>query len=161
LIVIDPLEDRLRRAQQLGCDVAINPTQEEVPERIFRETEGRGVDVVITACPVAEVQSQAVSLLAPYGRLCLFGSLPRGSSSVPLDSNAIHYGNLIVTGTTGGSALDYRIALRLLAGQTRGSDGGDLERLFAQRTRHRLPHRRGGSGGQGRSLGRLKVSAST
>jgi threonine dehydrogenase-like Zn-dependent dehydrogenase len=117
LIVIDPLEDRLRRAQQLGCDVAINPTQENVPERIFRETEGRGVDVVITACPVADVQSRAVSLLAPYGRLCLFGSLPRGSSSVPLDSNAIHYGNLIVTGTTGGSALDYRIALRLLAGQ--------------------------------------------
>ncbi len=117
LIVIDPLDERLRRAQELGGDVAINPTQDDVSERIRRETEGRGADVVITACPVAEVQSQAVGLLAPYGRLCLFGALPRGSSSVPLDTNAIHYGNFLVTGSTGGSALDYRIALRLLAGK--------------------------------------------
>jgi threonine dehydrogenase-like Zn-dependent dehydrogenase len=117
LIVVDPLDERLRRSLELGCDVAVNPTQNDVAARIRRETEGRGADLVITACPVAEVQSQAVSLLAPYGRLCLFGALPRGSSSVPLDTNAIHYGNLLVTGSTGGSALDYRIALRLLAGK--------------------------------------------
>jgi len=117
LIVVDPLEDRLRRAGELGCDVAIDPAQCDVQERIRRETEGRGVDVAITACPVAEVQSQAVRLLAPYGRLCLFGALPRGASNVPLDTNAVHYGNFLVTGTTGGSALDYRIALRLIAGR--------------------------------------------
>lgn len=97
--------------------MAINPTQCDVRERVRQETECRGVDVVITACPVAEVQSQAVGLLAPYGRLCLFGALPRGSSSVLLDTNAIHYGNQLVTGSTGGSALDYRIALRLVAGK--------------------------------------------
>jgi L-iditol 2-dehydrogenase len=117
LIVIDPLDDRLRRAVELGCDVAINPMQDDVEERIRYETEGRGVDVVITACPVPEVQSQAVGLLAPYGRVCLFGALPRGSGCVPLDSNAIHYGNFLVTGSTGGSALDYRTALRLIAGK--------------------------------------------
>jgi L-iditol 2-dehydrogenase len=117
LIVIDPLEDRLHRARELGCDVAINPAQDNVQARIRHETEGRGADVIITACPVPEVQSHAVGLLAPYGRLCLFGALPRGSSSVPMDSNAIHYGNLLVTGSTGGSALDYHIALRLLAGK--------------------------------------------
>ena len=117
LIVVDPLEDRLRRAARLGCDVTIDPAHDNVQERIRHETEGRGVDVAITACPVAEVQSQAVGLLAPYGRLCLFGALPRGSSTVSLDTNAVHYGNFLVTGTTGGSARDYRIALRLLAGK--------------------------------------------
>jgi threonine dehydrogenase-like Zn-dependent dehydrogenase len=117
VLVLDPVEDRLRRAVELGCDVAINPAQSDVRDRVRHETEGRGADVVITACPVAEVQSQAVGLLAPYGRLCLFGALPRGSTNVPLDTNAIHYGNQIVTGSTGGSALDYRIALRLIAGK--------------------------------------------
>ena len=34
-----------------------------------------------------------------------------------MDTNAIHYGNHVVTGSTGGSALDYRIALRLIAGK--------------------------------------------
>ena len=117
VLVIDPVDDRLRRAVELGCDVAINPTQDDVRERIRRETDGRGANVVITACPVPEVQSQAVGLLAPYGRLCLFGALPRGSGNVSFDSNAIHYGNYIVTGSTGGSALDYRTALRLVAGK--------------------------------------------
>ena len=60
---------------ELGCDVTIDPAQDDVPDRIRRETEGRGADVVITACPVAEVQSQAVGLWLLYGRLCLFGAL--------------------------------------------------------------------------------------
>lgn len=117
LIVIDPLDDRLSRARELGSDLTINPQQDDVRERIRRETGGNGADVIITACPVPEVQSQAVGLLAPYGRLCLFGALPRGGGSVPLDTNAIHYGNFLVTGSTGGSALDYRTALRLIAGK--------------------------------------------
>ncbi len=117
LIVIDPLDDRLRLAAELGCDVAVNPKQQDLRERIQHETDGRGADAIITACPVPEVQSQAVSLLAPYGRLCLFGALPRGGASVPLDTNAVHYGNYLVTGTTGGSARDYRTALRLIAGK--------------------------------------------
>ena len=32
-------------------------------------------------------------------------------------TNAIHYGNLLVTGSTGGSVVDYRIALKLVAGR--------------------------------------------
>ena len=117
LIVIDPLDDRLRRAEQLGCDLALNPRQEDVPARLLDDTRGRGVDVVITACAVAQVQAEAVSLLAPFGRLCLFGGLPKSAGSVPLDTNAIHYGNFVVTGSTGGSVEDYRIALKLMAGR--------------------------------------------
>ena len=42
---------------------------------------------------------------------------PKAITTLPLDTNAIHYGNFIVTGTTGGSVEDYRIALRLVAGK--------------------------------------------
>ena len=50
----------------------------------------------------------------------LEGGLPKGHGAVPVDTNAIHYGNFIVTGSTGGSVQDYRIALRLLAGKRVG-----------------------------------------
>lgn len=116
VILVDPQETRLEQARKLGCDVALHPAMENVPQRIRRETDGRGADVVITACPVADVQSEAVQILAPFGRLCLFGGLPQ-QQPVPLDTNAIHYRNLTVTGTTGGSAADYRTALQLVAGQ--------------------------------------------
>lgn len=117
VVMVDPLEDRLATARTLGCDVVLSPANEDIPDRVRHETEGRGADVVITACPVAEVQTQAVRLLAPFGRLCLFGGLPKSAGPVPLDTNAIHYGNFAVTGTTGGSVQDYRIALRLVAGK--------------------------------------------
>ena len=55
LIAIDPLPDRLEKAKASGCDLTLNPLKENIPERLMHETGGRGVDVVITACPVAEV----------------------------------------------------------------------------------------------------------
>ncbi len=115
LVVVDPQDDRLQRALQLGCDVVLNPTRVEVAERIRDETNGRGVNVAITACPVAAVQAEAVQLLAPFGRLCLFGGLAKGTAPAPLDTNRIHYHNLLISGSTGGSAEDYRMAVRLVA----------------------------------------------
>ncbi len=115
LIMIDVRQDRLERAAALGCDVLLDPRQEDLVARVRSETEGQGANVVITACPAPEAQTQAVGLLAPFGRLCLFGGLPKSIGSVALDTNAIHYGNFHVTGSTGGAADDYRIALRLVA----------------------------------------------
>jgi threonine dehydrogenase-like Zn-dependent dehydrogenase len=117
VLVIDMRPERLQRALSVGADVALNPLEGSVLDRLRQATAGAGADVVITACPAAEAQTEAVSLLAPFGRLCLFGGLPRSAGAVPLDTNAIHYGNLHVTGSTGGSVEDYRIALRLVAGQ--------------------------------------------
>jgi threonine dehydrogenase-like Zn-dependent dehydrogenase len=97
--------------------LALNPQEHDVPDRLQSETDSRGVDVAITACPVPEVQAEAVRLLAPFGRLCLFGGLPKTTNPEPLDTNAVHYGNLLVTGSTGGSVEDYRIALKLVAGK--------------------------------------------
>lgn len=116
VIMIDPLANRLEKAKSLGCDVVFSPVDIDVRDRVFHETSGAGADVVITACPVQSVQSQSISLLAPYGRLCLFGGLPKQIGPTPIDANAIHYGNFQVTGSTGGSAEDYRIALRMLMG---------------------------------------------
>ena len=151
VMMIDPLEDRLARARTFGCDVVVNPAQDDVLDRVRHETDGRGADVVITACPVAEVQSQAVRMLAPFGRLCLFGGLPKGDGPVALDTNAIHYGNFLVTGSTGGSVQDYRIALRLVAGKR-----VDLTRIISDTfplggLGEGLRNRPGGAGRQGRT----------
>jgi L-iditol 2-dehydrogenase len=71
--------------------------------------------VVITACSVPAIQEQSLELLAPFGRVCFFGGLPRDGSSIHIDSNLIHYKNLMVTGVTGGSPRDFRAAMSLVA----------------------------------------------
>jgi L-iditol 2-dehydrogenase len=112
--VVDLNEARLEKARALGANEVFNPTRGLVKERVLDQTSGRGVDAVITAVPVRQVQQEAVELLAPFGRLCLFAGLPHGESIAELNTNAIHYRNLVVTGMTGGAPQDYRTALKLI-----------------------------------------------
>jgi threonine dehydrogenase-like Zn-dependent dehydrogenase len=114
VLMVDPNAQRLELAGNLGASAAHCPVGNSTKEWVEQETRGRGVDVVITAVPLPQIQQEAVELLAPFGRLCLFAGLARGASAVPLDTNAIHYKNLIVTGMTGGSPQDYRTALKLI-----------------------------------------------
>jgi threonine dehydrogenase-like Zn-dependent dehydrogenase len=115
LICVDVVPQRLRLAEQFGATYTINAQEADVKQRVLDETQGRGADVAITACSVAKVQQQALGLLAPFGRLCLFGGLPKDGSQVSFDTNLIHYRQLTVTGTTGGAPRDFRAALSLVA----------------------------------------------
>ena len=115
IFVADIDDGRLAVARQLGATDTCNSTRETVPAWIKVRTGGRGLEVAITAAPIAALQNEALSVLAPYGRLSLFAGLPNKSAGVELDTNAIHYRALTVTGTTGGSPADYRTALAMIA----------------------------------------------
>lgn len=78
-------------------------------------TGGDGANVVITACPVAAMQTRAIELAAVNGRVMFFGGLPKGASMVPLDTNLIHYKQLLVTGTTRQSLRHFQLTLDLVA----------------------------------------------
>jgi threonine dehydrogenase-like Zn-dependent dehydrogenase len=114
VVVVDPNSRRLEAARKVGATDAIDPAKCAVKDWVTRETKGRGVDAVIAAAPSPKVQQDALELLAPFGRLCLFAGLPRGQGCVELDTNAIHYKQLIVTGMTGGSPADYRQAVGMI-----------------------------------------------
>jgi threonine dehydrogenase-like Zn-dependent dehydrogenase len=114
VIVVDKNADRLELALKMGASFTVDATRCEVAQAVRDCTRDRGMDVAIVAVPAAEPQAQAISLLAPFGRLCLFAGLPRGADAVSLDTNAIHYRNLVVTGMTGGSPRDYLDATRLI-----------------------------------------------
>lgn len=114
VIAVDMHPHRLEQAAQAGADMIIDNKEEDARAIIMHQTANRGADVIITAASVASLQEDAIGLLAPLGRVCFFGGLP-ANQTVPLDTNAIHYKNLTVTGVTGGSPFDYRTAMTLLA----------------------------------------------
>ena len=72
------------------------------------------MDVCITACPSPEVQSQALGLMAEGGRINFFGGLPGPRENVMINTNIIHYKQLIVTGTTRASIPHFRKTLKLI-----------------------------------------------
>ena len=117
VIVCDIMDEKLQRAQELGADHIINPQRSDPKTAILALTQAQGADVVVTACPVHSVQEQAIEVAAPFGRICFFGGLPHKDPKITINSNLIHYRNLIVTGVTGGSNADYKRGLKLLVGK--------------------------------------------
>jgi L-iditol 2-dehydrogenase len=112
VIVSEPSEARRAEALRFGAAVSVAP--EELAAAVEERSEGQGADVVITAAPAAAAQSQALELAAPAARINFFGGLPRDRSRVELDTNLIHYGELVVTGTTANTTEDCREALELV-----------------------------------------------
>lgn len=115
VILSETVEDRLQEGMRYGADVLVNPSKEELREVVLRETEGRGADVVITACSIPATQQQALELAAIHGRINFFGGLPQGQEIVPLNTNLIHYKQLKVTATTGSNHYQFRRAMQLIA----------------------------------------------
>ena len=112
VVVSEPSAARRAEASRFGADAAVDPR--DLAETVAELSEGIGADVVITAAPAPAAQRQALELAAPGGRVNFFGGLPRDASRVELDTNLIHYRELVVTGTTANTNEDCREALELV-----------------------------------------------
>jgi len=75
--------EKLALAKRLGADVCVNYTSEDFVEVVQRETDGRGVDVVLESVG-GEVMVRSVTALAPLGRLVSVGNSARAASPTDL-----------------------------------------------------------------------------
>lgn len=91
------------------------PLTGDLKEAIMRETDGEGVDVVITACPSPAAQMIAPELCAIGGRVNFFGGVPAGKQPIGINSNLIHYKQLVLTGTTRASLTQFRKTLSFIS----------------------------------------------
>ncbi|MCL1870103.1 MAG: zinc-dependent dehydrogenase [Promicromonosporaceae bacterium] len=96
-------------------DAAICSAEEDPIAKVRELTDGRGVDVVITAAAAGITQEQGLQMLAPRGRISLFGGLPKDKPTITLDSNLVHYKELSIWGANGSSPAQNKKALSLIA----------------------------------------------
>ncbi|MDQ1602306.1 MAG: L-iditol 2-dehydrogenase [Actinomycetota bacterium] len=96
-------------------DVAICSAETDAVDEIAKLTDGRGVDVVITAAAAGQAQEQALAMAARRGRISLFGGLPKDNPYIKADSNLVHYRELTIVGANGSSPAHNAAALRLIA----------------------------------------------
>ena len=102
-------------ANAVQPDRAIDMSTENLEEVVLAETGGIGPSVIITAAPSGQAQEQAISLVAPGGRVSFFGGLPKNKPVIQLDSNVVHYKELILGGANGSSPAQNKEALELIA----------------------------------------------
>lgn len=96
-------------------DRAIDMSSEHLAAIVLEETEGIGPSVIITAAPAGVAQEQAIAMAAPGGRVSFFGGLPKDKPLITVDSNVVHYKELILAGANGSSPAQNAEALALIA----------------------------------------------
>ena len=73
VIAIDPEPARLAIAQRFGAVATINPTAETTSSALRDLTYGSGVPLVLETSGASAAIADALSALAPWGRVCLIG----------------------------------------------------------------------------------------
>jgi L-iditol 2-dehydrogenase len=127
IIVSEPNALRRAAAEAAGADLAVDPATEDLPAVVRAATAGHGADVVIVAIGMPKLADAALALVRHRGRVSLFAGFSAGEKAL-LDVNAIHYSELIVTGSFGLSRLQFDKALNLIA-----SDALDLAPMLTHR----------------------------
>ncbi|HEY0216759.1 MAG TPA: zinc-dependent dehydrogenase [Cellulomonas sp.] len=102
-------------ASRVQPDEAIVASEVDPVARVLELTGGRGADVVITAAASGRAQEQAVQMVARGGRISFFGGLPKDDPVIALDSNLVHYRELMIIGANGSSPDHNKRALDLIA----------------------------------------------
>ena len=73
-ILSDPLDSRLKTAKELGADIVINPTKENLKEVIKRATGDLGVDICIEAAGIEATCRETISLTKNCGTVVMVGA---------------------------------------------------------------------------------------
>lgn len=115
IILIEPNLARRELATPFKPDLVLDPAADDVVEAVLAVTQGRGADVVITACPAGTAQETALQIVRSRGRVSFFGGLPKGNSIIRFDSNLVHYREFFVMGANGSSPRQNRLAIDLIA----------------------------------------------
>lgn len=103
IIVSDMAEQRRSKAQELGADVTIDPSKEDLVSAVLKETGGKGAKVVMVSVggrAEAACTEQAIDIVSKRGIVNIFaGTWPK--ASVTLDPNSIHYKEISLGGSFG------------------------------------------------------------
>ncbi|MDD5082855.1 MAG: alcohol dehydrogenase catalytic domain-containing protein [Dehalococcoidales bacterium] len=71
LMTSDISEKRLKAARELGADILIDATKEDVIKRVMQETSGKGADIVVEAAGKPATFLQAIDMVRPDGKMAV------------------------------------------------------------------------------------------
>ena len=77
-------------------------------------TDGFGPSVVIVACSNAHAQADALEMVGKGGRVEFFGGLPKSAPTAVLNTNHLHYKEIVVTGSYSEKMSDFQAAQALI-----------------------------------------------
>ncbi len=114
IVVVDKNQKRLNLAGSFGADNYV--LSEKFLEETLDLTNGKGYDIVMSACSDSNAHEQAIRAVAKGGFVNLFGGVAKGlSDNVSFSNNFMHYRQFSVGGSFSQTKEHHRIALEYLA----------------------------------------------
>ena len=124
IIAVDLIKERLELVRQLFAEPAealgvalhtVDPAEANIQALLDELTGNRGADDVIVAVGSRQAIDTAQHYTGRGAVLNLFGGLKSGEDIVELDTGIVHYEEINVTGSSGGSPWDVARTLELMA----------------------------------------------
>jgi L-iditol 2-dehydrogenase len=113
--MLDISENRLNMMEQFDVDgvIRVRPDNSHF-EDMMRRTDGLGASVVIVANSVGQSQADALEIAGKGAKVEFFGGLPKSKPEALLNTNHLHYKELIVTGSYSEKMSDFQAAYALI-----------------------------------------------
>jgi NADPH:quinone reductase len=96
IIALVGSQNKVRFVESLGADTVIDISQDDWSDRVRTATNGRGTDVVLEAA-AGELGKQSFRLLAPFGRMIIFGARNVHDTFGPEQMQQLIYNNQTIT----------------------------------------------------------------
>ena len=113
--VLDTNESRLQKAADFDIDgtIVVDSNGGHLA-RIEELTDGIGPSVVIVACSVASAQADALEMAGKGARVEFFGGLPKSAPTAVLNTNHLHYKEIVVSGSYSEKMSDFIVSQGLV-----------------------------------------------
>lgn len=113
--MLDVSKNRLKMAEDFDIDdtVTVTPDGSHI-EKINELTGGFGPSVVIVACSNAHAQADALEIAGKGGKVEYFGGLPKSAPTAVLNTNHLHYKELIISGSYSEKMTDFQASQALI-----------------------------------------------
>jgi len=113
VLITDLVDYRLRMAERLGADLALNHQDENVVERVKEATENRGADIVVVTAPNARAVEDSVQMVRRGGRILLFAPT-QPDQYARLSPHRLFFSEITVVPSYSVSHIETRKALQLI-----------------------------------------------
>jgi L-iditol 2-dehydrogenase len=113
--MLDTSANRLKMAEGFDIDgtVLVKPDGSHL-EAMNELTDGFGASVVIVACSNAHAQADALEIAGKGGKVEYFGGLPKSAPTAVLNTNHLHYKELIISGSYSEKMTDFQASQALI-----------------------------------------------
>lgn len=113
--VLDLSENRLAMAEAFDIDGTVAVTRDGAHLETMRQlTGGLGPSVVIVACSNAHAQADALEIAGKGARVEFFGGLPKSAPTAVLNTNHLHYKEIVITGSYSEKMSDFQASQALI-----------------------------------------------